>query len=86
LVLKDWGLSEFRIKVQTKPIRLIQKSEKSKFRQMISLFASSRQKGLVQERLTVLEWIASDSILRKLFKRFPFEKLPALEITPHHIF
>ena len=53
---------------------------------MISLFVSSIQKELVQVRLTVLEWIASDSFLCKLFIWFLFDKLPTLDIRAEPIF
>ena len=53
---------------------------------MIRIFVSSVQKEFQQERFKLFEWITADPFLGKLFERFLFEKLSALEITQQHIF
>lgn len=53
---------------------------------MIRIFISSVQKEFEQERLKLFEWITADPFLGKFFEVFIFEKMPAIDNTPQHVF
>ncbi|MEX0811220.1 MAG: DUF4062 domain-containing protein [Chitinophagales bacterium] len=53
---------------------------------MIRIFLSSVQKEFEQERFKLFNWITADPFLGKFFEVFLFEKLPALDNTPQHVF